>query len=75
MHAVKTLYVRNVPDDVAADLERLADDAGISVNALVVSELRLVARRSRNGVVLAGLGDHPVDADAVVADVRAGRAR
>jgi hypothetical protein len=68
---MRTLYVRNVPDQVAARLEALAASQGVSVNALVVRELTEVAGRSFNADLLAGLpgaghrhggGGHPVGA-------------
>ncbi len=43
---MKTLYVRNVPDEVVERLERLAAAEGISVNAVVLRELSQVSRRA-----------------------------
>jgi hypothetical protein len=64
---MKTLYLRNVPDDVAAALARLADAEGMSVNAFAVRELGRVARRAENAPLLAGLPDHAIDTDAILA--------
>jgi predicted transcriptional regulator len=72
---VKTLYLRNVPDDVAERLERMARRAGLSMNAFAVKELAEVARQADNGALLAGLPDLGVSAKDVVADVAGGRER
>jgi hypothetical protein len=37
---MKTLYLRNVPDDVSAALEELAAKESMSVSALAVRELK-----------------------------------
>lgn len=71
---MRTLYLRNVPDDVGAKLERLASREGMSVSAYATRELAVVARRADNPALLADLPDLGVDAAAVVADVEAGRA-
>lgn len=70
---MKTLYLRNVPDDVGRKLERLAAREGISVSAFAARELAAVARRADNPELLADLPDLEVSADVVVADVEAGR--
>jgi plasmid stability protein len=70
---MKILYLRNVPDDVAERLERLAAREGLSVSAFAVRELAWVALRADNPALLADLPDLGVDAKAVAADVRAGR--
>jgi hypothetical protein len=71
---MRTLYLRNVPDDVAERLERLADREGMSMSAFAVRELAWVSSRADNPALLAGLPDLRVDADEVVDDVVAGRA-
>lgn len=70
---MRTLYLRNVPDDVAERLERLAARQRMSVSAFAVHELTEVARRADNEALLAGLPDLAVEAHEVVADVEAGR--
>lgn len=70
---MKTLYLRNVPDDVSERLERLAAREGLSVSAFATRELAMVARRADNGALLASLPDLGVDAAAVVTDLEAGR--
>lgn len=70
---MKTLYLRNVPDEVGEKLERLAAREGLSVSAFATRELAVIARRADNPALLAELPDLGLDADAVVADVEAGR--
>jgi plasmid stability protein len=70
MAPMKTLYVRNVPDEVAERLERLAAREGMSVNAFVVRELAETARRADNAALLADLQDHDVSMDEIVAIIR-----
>ena len=45
---MRTLYLRNVPDEVVARLEQLAALAGTSVNVLAVRELEQASRRADN---------------------------
>ena len=45
---MKTLYLRNVPDDVVERLERLAARDAMSVNAVAVRELAEASRRAEN---------------------------
>ncbi|MCA1705227.1 MAG: antitoxin [Actinobacteria bacterium] len=71
---MKTLYLRNVPPEVSEGLERLAARAGLSVSAFAVRELGEVARRATNPALLHDLPDLDVRAEAVVADLEAGRA-
>ncbi len=70
---MKVLYLRNVPDDVAERLERLAAREGLSLSAFAVRELAWVAFRADNPALLAALPDLRVDARAVVDDVGGGR--
>ncbi len=70
---MRTLYLRNVPDDVAARLEEIAASENLSLNAFAVRELTDVARRSYNARLFEGLPDVPIDLDEMVADIRAAR--
>jgi len=70
---IRTLYLRNVPDDVGARLDRLAAREGLSVSAFATRELAVIARRADNPALLADLPDLSVDAKDIVADVEAGR--
>lgn len=70
---MKTLYLRNVPDEVGDRLERLAAREGLSVSAYATRELALIARRADNPALLADLPDLGVEAGPVIADIDAGR--
>lgn len=70
---MKTLYLRNVPDEVGERLERLAAREGMSVSAFATRELAMIARRERNPALLAELPDLGVPAGGVVSDVETGR--
>jgi len=48
----KTIQVRDVPDDVHAELRMRAAAAGTSLSDYVLGELERVARRSANAEVL-----------------------
>lgn len=49
---VKTIQVRDVPDDVHAELRSRAAAAGTSLSDYVLTELERITRRSRNAEVL-----------------------
>jgi plasmid stability protein len=71
---MKTLYLRNVPDDVIERLARLAARDGTSLSALAIRELAEVSRRADNPTLLGALPDLSVDPATLVAEVDAGRA-
>jgi plasmid stability protein len=71
---MKTLYLRNVPDDVVERLERLAARDATSVSAVAVRELAEVSRRADNPALLGALPDLGFDTATIVADVDEGRA-
>ena len=68
---MKTLYLRNVPDEVG---ERLAAREGVSVSAHATRELAMIARQADNPGLLVDLPELSVGRDELVADVEAGRA-
>lgn len=70
---MRTLYLRNVPDDVVERLERLAARDATSVGAVAVRELAEVSRRADNPALLGSLADLGVDVATIVDDVEAGR--
>jgi hypothetical protein len=72
---VRTLYLRNVPDEVVARLERLAEAASTSVNAIAVSELADASRRADNPELLGSLPDLGLDLADIVAGLEADRER
>lgn len=71
----KMLQVRNVPDDLHAELRRRAADAGMSLSDYVLRELERVADRSPMAEVFARSAAHRVrmPADEVVEAIRAER--
>lgn len=54
---MKTLYLRNVPEDVVRRLQQLADRDGTSLGAVAVRELSDVSRRADNPALMAQLAD------------------
>jgi plasmid stability protein len=71
---MKTLYLRNVPDDVSERLAALASREGLSVSAFAVRELTEAARRADNAALLGELPDLGVPADELIGDLENGRA-
>ena len=69
---VKTLCIRNVPDEVAARLKVLTDRAGMSVPAFAVRELSIVSRRADSEAILAGLPDLDIPGADILAAVKEG---
>lgn len=72
---MKTLYLRNVPDDVSRGLAVLAAREGLSVSAFAVRELGEAARRADNPTLLGDLPDLAVAVEDVLDDLEAGRAK
>jgi hypothetical protein len=70
---MKTLYLRNVPDDVVRRLERLAAADGTSVGAVAIRELADVSRRADNPDLLGALPDRHIDVGDIVDAVAAER--
>ncbi|MGL5811655.1 MAG: hypothetical protein ACRCYQ_17070 [Nocardioides sp.] len=73
---MKTLYLRNVPDEVVGRLQRLAERDGTSVSAVAVRELSDVSRRADNPALLGALPDLDVDLSLILEGIdqeRAGR--
>ena len=71
---MRTLYLRNVPDDVVERLERLAARDATSVAAVAVRELAEVSRRADNPSLLGALPDLDLDPATIVSDLEDGRA-
>ena len=71
---MRTLYLRNVPDDVIERLERLAARDATSVSAVAVRELAEVSRRADNAALLGALPDLAVDPSDIVEALAVGRA-
>lgn len=74
---MKTLYVRDVPDDVVETLRARAAAEGRSLSAYVATELTRIAARPTNAEVVARLRDRDRStgptASEIVAAVEAGR--
>jgi antitoxin FitA len=75
--SVKTIQVRNVPDDVHRVLRTRAAAAGVSLSDFALGELERVARHPPVAEVLARARSRAggADAEAIVAAVRHGRDR
>ena len=71
---MKTLYLRNVPDDVVERLERLAERDRTSVSAVAVRELAEASRRVDNPALLGELPDVNISVVELVGDIDAERA-
>lgn len=70
---VRTLHLRNVPDDVMDRLERLARAASTSVTAVAIRELDASTRRVDNAALVATLPDLNIQAETIVEQVEADR--
>ena len=71
---MRTIYLRNVPDDVVERLERLAAIDATSVAAVAIRELAAVTRRVDNAALLGALPDTGAPVADVVTDLDAERA-
>lgn len=71
---MKTLYLRNVPEELSERLAFLAAREGISVSALALRELGDAARRAENPALLGDLPDLDVSVSEVISDLEDGRA-
>jgi hypothetical protein len=71
---MRTLYLRNVPEDVLRRLQKIADRDGTSVGAAAVRELSEVSRRADNPALIGELPDLNVEVTTIVEDLERGRA-
>ncbi|HEY9305332.1 MAG TPA: antitoxin [Mycobacterium sp.] len=71
---MKTLYLRNVPDDVVERLERLAARSNTSVSAAAIQELAEATRRADNPALLAALPDLKAAVSTLIEELDAERA-
>jgi hypothetical protein len=67
---MRTLYLRNVPDEVVERFERRAKEESTSVNALAVRELTEVSRRFDNRALFAALPKHDIPLEETVRVIR-----
>jgi plasmid stability protein len=74
---VKTIQIRNVPDDVHRVMRTRAAAAGVSLSDYALAELRRAAERPEVAEVLARAAGRAgtVDSETIVAAVRAARDR
>lgn len=63
---MRTLHLRNVPDDVMERLERLARAASTSVTAVAIRELDASTRRVDNAALVATLPDLDIPTETIV---------
>lgn len=72
-----TLYIRDVPDEVAATLKERAAAAGLSLSAYISTELARIATRPTNEQIMARLRARDrtsgPTSDDIVAAMQAGR--
>lgn len=71
--SMRTLHLRNVPDDVMDRLERLARAASTSVTAVAIRELDAATRRVDNASLVATLPDLNLSTEAIVGAVGSDR--
>ncbi len=71
---MKTLYLRNVPDEVSDGLASLAAREGLSLSSFALRELTEAARRADTPALLGDLPDLDVSTAEVIADLEVGRA-
>jgi plasmid stability protein len=70
---MRTLHIRNVPDEVMNRLEILARAANTSVTAVAIRELDAATRRVDNAALIASLPDLHIPTAAIVEYVQADR--
>lgn len=71
---MRTLYLRNVPDEVVHRLERLAERESSSVSATAIRELAEASRRIDNPELLGDLPDLNIEPATLLHDIDAERA-
>jgi hypothetical protein len=71
---MRTLYLRNVPDEVVERLERLAAREAMSVSALAIRELAEASRRAENPALLDALPDLAIDPSRIIDELDTARA-
>ena len=71
---MRTLYLRNVPDEVVRRLETLAGYEGLSVSAMAVRELATSTRRADNPELLGDLPHLGISAAEILDALHEGRA-
>ncbi len=75
---VKVIQIRDVPDEVHAELARRAQAAGLSLSRFALRELEFTSRVGRNTEIFARLRELPatgITDEEIVEDIRAERDR
>ena len=70
---MRTLHLRNVPDDVMDRLERMARAASTSVTAVAIRELDAATRRVDNAALIATLPDLEIATESIVEQLESER--
>jgi predicted nucleic acid-binding protein len=71
---MRTLYIRHVPDEVAARLEKLAAQAGLPLSTFALQELTESARRADNAKLLNALPSLSIDHKTILEALQDSRA-
>lgn len=71
---MRTLYLRNVPDEVMQRLEKLAAREASSVSSIAIRELTEASRRSDNPELLEALPDLGIEPQTIIESLAAERA-
>jgi hypothetical protein len=70
---MRTLYIRHVPDEVAARLEKLAAQAGLPLSTFALQELTETARRADNAELLNTLPSLSIERASILEALAHGR--
>jgi hypothetical protein len=71
---MRTLYLRNVPDEVVERLGRMAKLEGTSVNSVAIRELAEASRRVDNAALLGSLPDYNIPMSEILEELDRSRA-
>ena len=71
---VRILYIRHVPEEVAARLEKLAAQAGVPLSTFALQELTESARRADNAELLNTLPSLSIDRKSILEALQDSRA-
>lgn len=70
---MRSLYIRQMPDDLMERLEQLARASATSVEAVALRQLDVATRRADNAALLATLSDLSIPTDDIVRHLHASR--
>jgi len=71
---MRTLYIRHVPDEVAARLEKLAARACLPLSTFALPELTEASRRADNAELLNDLPSLPIERASILETLAESRA-